>query len=140
MKKTLYLVLMTCVFAIGLLSCTSDSVNPSNTRNISGRWVGQKDYLSVFTLKLDLNLTDLSGVIGGTGTAVYTPVIGSQQSINIPAVVGTLKDSTVGLNLATIQYRGTLSKDSKTITGKVTLPAALTGSTIVEMDMNLIKQ
>lgn len=140
MKKTFYLVLIAGIFSLALFSCTSDSVNPSNTANITGHWVGQQSYLSVLTLKLDLNLTDISGVVGGTGTAVYTPAIGSQQTVNIPAVVGTVKDSTVGLTLTAIQYRGTLSKDGKTITGKATLPAALTGSTIIELDINLIKQ
>jgi hypothetical protein len=85
-------------------------------------------------------LTDVAGVVGGTGSASLKPVIGSENNINIPAVVGTFKDPDVGLQLTTIKFTGKLSADKKSIVGKATVPDAVTQGTTIDVDITLIKQ
>jgi len=142
MKKVLSLLIITICIIAALSSCSKDTNtnNPVVTYSITGHWLGQQNYNSLLTIKMDLNLTDVAGAVGGTGKVTYTPVLGSASSIDIPVVAGTFSNPDVNLSFSGITFTGKLSADQKQIVGKATVPNVLTGSGTIQVDMTLVKQ
>ncbi len=143
MKKILAFLFAATLMAGLFTSCSKDTTtnNPTPVINLTGHWIGSQSYMGVLTVKLDLNLTDVAGVLGGTGKVTYTPVLGSPSDIDIPIIVGTFKNPDVNLTLAVISYSGKLSSDQKQIVGNTTIPAnTYTGNVPITVAITLIKQ
>jgi len=118
-----YLLMMISLVAIGFLatSCEEDStLNPSNGLSVDGQWTGSSDLLGLGDLKIDLSLTELLDVIGGTGDLILETV--SSQPDSLPLLVtGSFDSPNVELNFTAtgISFNGTISSDNTKMTGKL---------------------
>ena len=115
--------MMISLVAIGFLatSCEEDStLNPSNGLSVDGQWTGSSDLLGLGDLKIDLSLTELLDVIGGTGDLILETV--SSQPDSLPLLVtGSFDSPNVELNFTAtgISFNGTISSDNTKMTGKL---------------------
>lgn len=141
MKRILNVSLAVIATFLLIVSCKNNSTNPTNTTaTVTGHWIGTGNVSGLITVKLDLNLTEAAGIIGGSGTATYTPIIGSGSTVTIPAVAGTFSNPDVYLTAVAITYNGKLSSDQKSIVGTLKTSSSLMGADTTSLAMTLNKQ
>ena len=113
--------MMISLVAIGFFasSCADDNtLNPSSKLSVDGQWTGAKDLLGLGDLEVEISLTELLDVIGGTGNLTLQTI--THQALTLPLIVtGSFDSPDVTLNFTAsgISFVGKISSDNKKMTG-----------------------